>query len=301
MAREIVDTHLAATPAMPVSLGRQGRTRDGFWVRFRRQPSALIGIAVLVMLLCMALFAGLIAPGDPFATSRQVFLPPSGAHPFGTDDLGRDLYRSVVHGTRASLLVGLVTAAIATVIGAVVGAFAGYFGGFVDDILMRLTELFQVVPRFFLVLITVALFGSGIRLIILLLGLTYWPGTARLLRGQVLSLRHREHVVAARAIGVREPVILVRHVLPLALPPIITLSALTVGGAILVEAGLSFLGLGDRNVVSWGALLNDAQQFVRRAWWLSAFPGLAITLTVLGMNLLADGLNEAWNPRLSRR
>jgi peptide/nickel transport system permease protein len=286
---------------MPVSLGRQGRTRDGFWVRFRRQPSALIGIAVLVMLLCMALFAGLIAPGDPFATSRQVFLPPSGAHPFGTDDLGRDLYRSVVHGTRASLLVGLVTAAIATVIGAVVGAFAGYFGGFVDDILMRLTELFQVVPRFFLVLITVALFGSGIRLIILLLGLTYWPGTARLLRGQVLSLRHREHVVAARAIGVREPVILVRHVLPLALPPIITLSALTVGGAILVEAGLSFLGLGDRNVVSWGALLNDAQQFVRRAWWLSAFPGLAITLTVLGMNLLADGLNEAWNPRLSRR
>ena len=297
----MADVHVTTPQATRVSLGAQRRARDGFWFRFYRQPGALFGIAVLVLLLCMALFAAVIASGDPFATSRQVFLPPSASHPFGTDDLGRDLFRSVIHGARASLLVGVVTTIIATIIGVLVGAFAGYFGGFADDVLMRLTELFQVVPRFFLVLITVALFGSGIRLIILLLGLTYWPGAARLLRGQVLSLRNREHVVAARAIGVREPVILVRHVLLMALPPIITLAALTVGGAILVEAGLSFLGLGDRNVVSWGALLNDAQQFVRRAWWLSAFPGLAITLTVLGMNLLADGLNEAWNPRLSNR
>ncbi len=296
----MADASVATPQAIRSSLGAERRSRDGFWRRFRRQPGALFGIAALLLLLFMALFASVIAPGDPFATSRQVFLPPSASHPFGTDDLGRDLFRSVIHGARASLLVGVATTIIATIIGVLVGACAGYFGGFVDDVLMRLTELFQVVPRFFLVLITVALFGSGIRLIILLLGLTYWPGAARLLRGQVLSLRSREHVVAARAIGVREPVILVRHVLPMALPPIITLSALTVGGAILVEAGLSFLGLGDRNVVSWGALLNDAQQFVRRAWWLSAFPGLTITLTVLGMNLLADGLNEAWNPRLSR-
>lgn len=301
MARQMADIPVATPQAARVTLGAARRNREGFWVRFRRQPGSLFGIAVLVLLLSLALFAAVIAPGDPFATSRQVFLPPSASHPFGTDDLGRDLFRSVVHGARASLLVGVVTTLIATVIGVLVGACAGYFGGFVDDVLMRLTELFQVVPRFFLVLITAALFGSSIWLIILLLGLTYWPGTARLLRGQILSLRNREHVVAARAIGVREPIILVRHVLPMALPPIITLSALTVGGAILVEAGLSFLGLGDRNVVSWGALLNDAQQFVRRAWWLSAFPGLAITLTVLGMNLLADGLNEAWNPRLSRR
>jgi len=296
----MADASVATPQAIRSSLGAERRSRDGFWRRFRRQPGALFGIVALLLLLCMALFASVIAPGDPFATSRQVFLPPSASRPFGTDDLGRDLFRSVIHGARASLLVGVATTIIATIIGVLVGACAGYFGRFVDDVLMRLTELFQVVPRFFLVLITVALFGSGIRLIILLLGLTYWPGAARLLRGQVLSLRSREHVVAARAIGVREPVILVRHVLPMALPPIITLSALTVGGAILVEAGLSFLGLGDRNVVSWGALLNDAQQFVRRAWWLSAFPGLAITLTVLGMNLLADGLNEAWNPRLSR-
>jgi peptide/nickel transport system permease protein len=164
---------------------------------------------------------------------------------------------------------------------------------------MRLTELFQIVPRFFLALIVVALLGSSIWLIVLLLGLTYWPGTARLLRAQMLSLRARDYVLAARAVGVPETSILLRHVLPGSLPPIITLAALHVGGAILIEAGLSFLGLGDRNVVSWGALLNDAQQFVRVAWWMSVFPGLAITLTVLGLNLLADGLNEAWDPRLS--
>ncbi|MDQ6905899.1 MAG: ABC transporter permease, partial [Chloroflexota bacterium] len=255
MARQVANAPLATPQAARVALGAGRRSRDGFWFRFRRQPGALFGIAALLLLLCMALFAAVIAPGDPFATSRQVFLPPSASHPFGTDDLGRDLFRSVIHGARASLLVGVATTIISTAIGVLVGACAGYFGGWVDDVLMRLTELFQVVPRFFLILITVALFGSGIQLIILLLGLTYWPGAARLLRGQVLSLRTREHVVAARALGVREPVILVRHVLPMALPPIITLAALTVGGAILVEAGLSFLGLGDRNVVSWGALL----------------------------------------------
>ena len=292
----------AVTPLPPPARALPPRTRrEGFWPRLRRQPSALAGLAVLAALVLAALLAGVLTPGDPFATSRAVFLPPSWAHPFGTDDLGREMLRRVVHGARASLLVGFVTAALATAIGVVIGGVAGYFGGYLDDALMRLTELFQVVPRFFLVLIASALFGSGIWLLILLLGLTYWPGTARLLRGQILALRGREHVVAARAVGVRAPVILVRHVLPLALPPIIIEAALLVGGAILVEAGLSFLGLGDRNVISWGALLNDAQPFVRRAWWLSAFPGLAITATVLGFNLLADGLNDALNPRLARR
>jgi len=301
MVREIAGERIVGASATPVALGTRQRGRSGFWTRLCTQPAALFGLGVLAALVLIALFAGAIAPGDPFATSRQVFQTPSRAHPFGTDDLGRDLYRSVIHGARASLTVGVVTMVIATIIGVLIGACAGYFGGFVDDVLMRFTELFQIVPRFFLVLITVALFGSSIRLIVLLLGLTYWPGTARLLRGQVLSLRSREHVMAARAIGVREPVILLRHVLPMAMPPIVIEAALLVGGAILVEAGLSFLGLGDRNIVSWGALLNDAQQFVRRAWWLSAFPGVAITLTVLGFNLLADGLNEALNPRLSRR
>jgi len=301
VVRQVTGAQMVATPVIPITFPAYRRGRDRFWHRFRTQPAALFGCGVLAALLFIALFAGILAPGDPFATSRQVFQTPSRAHPFGTDDLGRDLYRSVMHGARASLAVGIITTVIATAIGVLVGACAGYFGGIVDDLLMRLTELFQVIPRFFLVLIAVTLFKGGVGLIILLLGLTFWPGTARLLRGQILSLRNREHVVAARAIGLRESAILVRHVLPMALPPVITLAALTVGGAILVEAGLSFLGLGDHNVVSWGALLNDAQQFVRRAWWLSAFPGLAITVTVLGLNLLADALNEAWNSRLSRR
>jgi peptide/nickel transport system permease protein len=257
----------------------------------------MIGSTLMLAFVLTALGADRIAPYDPFATSNDVLHPPSATHLLGTDDLGRDMFSAIVYGARVSLLVGLVSSFTATVIGVVIGGLAGYIGGLVDDVLMRFAELFQVVPRFFLALIVVALLGSSVWLIVLLLGLTYWPGTARLLRAQVLSLRTRDYVLAARAIGMREWRILLRHVLPGALPVIIIQASLHVGGAILIEAGLSFLGLGDRNVVSWGALLNDAQQFVRVAWWMSAFPGLAITLTVLGLNLLADGLNEAWDPR----
>ena len=293
----------ATVPAAPEHLHQEQERHagTGFWRRFRRQPAALIGSALLVALALIALGADRIAFYDPFATSDEVLRPPSAAHPLGTDDLGRDLFSGVVHGARVSLLVGLVSALTATVIGVAVGGIAGFAGGLIDDALMRVTELFQVIPRFFLALIVVALLGSSVWLIVLLLGLTYWPGTARLLRAQVLTLRTRDYVLAARALGVSESRILVRHVLPGALPPIVTQTALHVGGAILIEAGLSFLGLGDRNVVSWGALLNDAQQFVRTAWWMSAFPGLAITLTVLSTNLVADGLNEAWDARLTRR
>jgi len=162
MTRQAVRVRLEAVVVSPMIRGARRRARNGFWPRFRRQPAALFGIAVLGLLLCMALFAGVLAPGDPFTTSRAVFLPPSAAHPFGTDDLGRDLYRSVIHGARVSLAVGIITTVISTAIGVLVGACAGFFGGFVDDSLMRLTELFQVVPRFFLVLIAVALFKGGI-------------------------------------------------------------------------------------------------------------------------------------------
>ena len=299
MAHQLQPAAQPAAIATAARLEQRRGQRASFWERFRRQPAAIAGSLLVLALVLVALAADRIAPYDPFATSDEVLRPPSAAHPLGTDDLGRDLFSAVVYGARASLLVGLVVASTATAIGVAVGGVAGYAGGLVDDGLMRLTELFQVVPRFFLALIAVALFGSSIWLIVLLLGLTYWPGTARLLRAQVLTLRTRDYVLAARALGVRESRILLRHVLPGALPPVITQAALHVGGAILIEAGLSFLGLGDRSMVSWGALLNDAQQFVRVAWWMSAFPGLAITLTVLGLNLMVDGLNEAWDPRLS--
>lgn len=271
--------------------------RPGVWSRLRQEPQAIVGAALTALLVLVALLAGVIAPFDPFAITNEVLQPPSALHLFGTDDLGRDIFSAVVHGARTSLLVGLAAAGTATVVGLLVGSLAGYAGGLVDDLLMRVSELFQIIPRFFLALIMVALLGSNIWLIVLLLGLTYWPGTARLVRAQILSLRARDYITAARAIGVPDAQILLRHLLPAALPPVITLAALQVGGAILVEAGLSFLGLGDRSVVSWGMLLNDAQQFVRRAWWMSVFPGAAITLTVLGLNLFADGLNDALNPR----
>ncbi|MBF6613256.1 MAG: ABC transporter permease [Chloroflexi bacterium] len=298
------------TASAPGVGGRRGSGASArFWSRILprilprilRQPATAVGAIIMLVLIVTAVGADVIAPHDPFSTSTEAFRPPSAVHLFGTDDLGRDVFSGVVHGARVSLLVGLVSALTATLIGVLVGGLAGYAGSLVDDVLMRLTEVFMVVPRFFLVLVVVSLFGGSIWLIVLVLGLTMWPSTARLLRSQVLSLRTRDYVVAARAIGVSEPGILIRHVLPAALPPVITQAALQVGGAILTEAGLSFLGLGDRNVMSWGIILNDAQQFVRQAWWISAFPGLAITLTVLAMNLVADGLNEAFDPRLSGR
>ena len=187
-------------------------------------------------------------------------------------------------GARASLLVGLVTATVAGVLGTAVGGVAGYYGGI------------QVAPRFFLAVIIAALFGPSLVTLTLLLAVTFWPVTARIVRSQVLSLREREYVLAARALGVTDPRILVRHVLPNVLGIVAVTSALQIGGAILVEASLSFLGLGDRSVVSWGFMLNDAQPFLRIAWWMSVFPGLALVLTVLGTNLFADGLYALWDP-----
>ncbi len=279
-------------------IGRH-RWQPGFWSRFRRRPTVLPGLTFMLAVVLVALGADLIAPHDPFAISNVVLSPPSAAHLFGTDDLGRDVFSGVVHGARVSLLAGFISAFVATLIGIVIGGLAGYFGGLVDDGLMRLTEVFLVVPRFFLALIVVVLLGSNIWLLVLVLSLTYWPLTARVLRAQILTMRTRDYVLAARAVGTTELRILLRHILPNALPPVISQAALQVGSAILIVAGLSFLGLGDPNVVSWGAMLNDAQQFVYEAWWMSVFPGLAITLTILGVNLMADALTEAWNPRLS--
>jgi peptide/nickel transport system permease protein len=198
------------------------------------------------------------------------------------------------------LLVGVATAAVAGLLGTGIGAVAGFYGGLVDDALMRLTELVQIVPRFFLALLVAALFGPSLAFLTLLLALTFWPTTARIVRSQILTLRHREWVLAARAIGLDEMRILVRHVVPHALGLIIVTGALQVGAAILVEASLSFLGLGDRSVISWGYMLNNAQPFLRVAWWLSVFPGIALVLTVLGTNLLGDALYGFWDPARRR-
>jgi len=264
-------------------------------------PSLVLGALLLVLLSGAAITAGTITAGSPFKAAGTPLRSPSAAHWLGTDDLGRDVLTRVVYGGRVSLLVGVMVAVTSAVVGTAVGASAGFFGGATDDVLMRITETVQAMPRFFLAIIVAALFGNRVWVIGLLLGLTFWPPTARLLRAQILSLREREFVLAARTIGASESRILWRHVLPHALPIVLVSAALQVGSAMLVEAGLSFLGLGDQSAVSWGAMLNAAQMFVRTAWWMSLFPGLAITMAVLGANLSADGLQDMLDPRRAVR
>ena len=255
-----------------------------------RPRSAAVGSAILLVLIAVGLFAPWLAHGDPSAISDEALRPPDARHFFGTDDLGRDLFSGVVHGTRTSLVVGFVAAALSAVVALLVGGAAALRGGATDQILMRGTEFVQALPRFFLIVLIVSLFGSIYSVIILVIGLTTWPSTARVFRAQVLSVLGRDFVMAARACGGSDAAILGRHVLPHARPVVAAEMSYTVGGAILAEAGLSFLGLGDPSVISWGALLGGAQHFVREAWWMSVFPGLAITLTVLGCNLIADAL-----------
>jgi peptide/nickel transport system permease protein len=294
-------TVLSASVAYTAQVPKTEGGRRGWFARYRQQPGATAGLVLILAVLALAVFAPWIAPFAPKVTVGAALQPPSAAHPFGTDDLGRDTFSNVVHGARVALVVGLTTALTAAVIGTLVGLVSGYAGGRWDDILMRLTETFQLLPRFFLALLLVSLLGSDIVWIALLLGLTFWPGTARLLRSQVLSVRGREYVTAARAGGVHERRIMLRHVLPNAFAPVVISAARQIAGAILTEASLSFLGLGDPTLVSWGQLLSNAQRFIRTGWWLFVFPGAALALTVLATTLVADGLVAALRPSSARR
>ena len=262
------------------------------WRRYRGNLAGGLGWLLVAITVFTALLAPLLAPSGPWQSVAAPFQPPSPAYPLGTDDLGRDLLSGIIFGTRTSLLVSLAATAISALIGNVLGAVSGYAGGLFDDALMRLTEFFQVIPRFFLALIAVALFQPGLLTITLVLGFTSWPLTARLIRGQVLSGRERDYVLAARAMGGSAGYILWRHVVPNALAPVIVHTSLMIGQFMLVEASLAFLGLGDPNHISWGYLLRNAQPFLRLAWWMFLFPGLAIALAVLGFNLVGDGINR---------
>ncbi|MEO6214326.1 MAG: ABC transporter permease [Vicinamibacterales bacterium] len=250
---------------------------------------ARTGLAILAILAGVAAGAQWISPQDPFATSRNALAPPGGDHPFGTDDLGRDVFAGVVHGTSVSLAVGFAAAALSALVGIAIGGAAGAARG-ADLVLMRVTEFAQSLPRFFLVITLVSLFGGQLWFIVAALGLTAWPSTARMFRAQVLALMNRDFVAASYAAGEGSIGVLRRHILPLALPVLASQIAFQAGSAILAEAGLSFLGLGDPSVMSWGGQLGSAQRFVREAWWMSVFPGLGITVTVFACNLLADAV-----------
>lgn len=266
-----------------------------------RTPAGLIGGSLLLLVLLGALLADAVATADPFASVSLPLQPPSTAHPMGTDDLGRDVLSGVLHGARTSLIVVVCVLAIAAPIGIAVGAVSGYRGGRVDHALMRLTEVFQTIPQFFLAVIVVALFGAGIQKVVVLLGLTLWPMLARVVRAETLSVRQREFVEAAHSVGLSETQIMLRHVLPNVLPSAVVVVTLLGGTVILLEAALGFIGLGDPSVMSWGYLANNAQRFLRVAWWMTVFPGAAIVLAVLGLNLFGDALSDLQNPLAGRR
>jgi len=261
-----------------------------------------VGLAILVTLAFVAVFAQYLFPYNPFGVyPGSVLLSPSKEYPFGTDDLGRDIFKLVMFGAKISLTVGFSSVIISASIGVAVGAVSGYYGGKIEDLLMRFTDMLLIIPNFFLILLVVAFFGSSIRNVILVIGLTTWPGTARLLRSEFLSLREQEFVEAARIVGASNLRLIFRHILPNAVYPVIVNASLQVGSSILLEAGLSFLGLGDPSLVSWGRMLSIAQLYMRGAWWMAIFPGVAIFITVMAFNLVGDGLNDALNPRLRER
>lgn len=265
-----------------------------------RTPGGAVGLVLTLGLIALALLANTLAPADPFASVAQPLSPPSRGHAFGTDDLGRDVLTGIIHGARTSLLVVASVTVLATIIGIAVGALAGYRVGIVDDALMRVTEFVLIVPRFFLAVVVIALFGAGMDRLVLVLGVTSWPAIARVVRAQTLSLVRREFVDAARALGATDTRVLLRHVLPGALPAALVVISTNAAGVILLEAGLSFIGLGDPSRMSWGYLANNAQRFLRVAWWVALFPGAAIALAVLGLNLLGDAFNDLLDPRAPR-
>lgn len=265
-------------------------------------PLALSGFVIIASIMLLALFAPLIAPYDPDAIDvKAILLPPSAEHMMGTDGLGRDVFSRMLFGARISLLVGIVAVGIATAIGVVLGAVAGYYRGWVDVLIMRLVDVMLSIPTFFLILAVIAFLTPSIWNIMIVIGLTSWMGVTRLVRAEFLSLRGREFVMASETLGARDGRLIFTHLLPNSLTPVIVSSVLGVASAVLVESGLSFLGLGvQAPQASWGNILTDGKEYIQFAWWLSLFPGFAILITVLGYNLLGEGLRDVFDPRSSR-
>jgi len=274
-----------------------------FWRRYRRKSSAVAGLLLLACILLLATVGPWLVPGDPWEIAVRPFLWPGEdlAHPLGSDLLGRDILRGIVHGARVSLLIGLSATAAALGIGITVGACAGYFRGWVDDSLMRVTELFQTIPNFLLAVVLVALFRASIMTIVLAISAVSWPAIARLVRGQFLSLREREFVQSCVVVGMGETRIIVTQILPNCLAPIVVMASIMVASAILTESGLSFLGLGDPDLMTWGTMIGIGRQALRTAWYMATLPGIAILVTVLALNLVSEGLNDALNPHLKNR
>lgn len=271
--------------------------------RFARNRAALVGFVLVVLVIGFALAAPWMFPRNPLRIVGRPEIWPfvNERYPLGTDSLGRDMAAMIAYGARTTLLIGLCASLTATIIGISVGATAAYFGGWVDELLMRFTELFQTIPNLIFVLTIVSILGQKIEYVTVAVGIVTWTPIARLTRAEFMSLRDREFVQACRAMGMGNLRIMFGEILPNALPPVIVLSSLVIAGAVLFESAVSFLGLGDPNVSSWGRLIGDGRTLIRSSWYICAVPGLAIMLTVLALNLVGDGLNDALNPKLRDR
>jgi peptide/nickel transport system permease protein len=286
----------ATVPPVPAESAR--RQTDA-WRRLTRHPLAVGGLVILAVVALLGLTAPLLFPGDPLAIVADPFIWPGAslAHPFGTDSLGRDVLAGIAHGAAVSLRVGFSATALGLLIGVGVGAIAGYFGGWVDIVLSRLIEIFQILPNFVMLVVIVAIAQPSVLTLSFAIAVVTWPTVARLTRAEFQQIREKDFVMAARSLGYGHGRIILGEILPNALPPIIVTASVMVASAVLMESALSFMGLGDPNVVSWGSMIGSGREYLRTAWYLCALPGFAIMLTVLALNLLGDALNEVLNPR----
>ncbi len=288
-----VPDEAAITPAHPAT---------EFVRAFARNQSAILGLVLLALVFALTFLGPVIYPLDPYEMVDMPFAAPGGEYaPLGTDYIGRDILAGIISGGKATLAVGASSALISVVIGILIGSFAGYFGGFIDAALMKVTEFFQILPALLLAMLLVSIFGAKLLTIIIAIGIVSWPQTARLARAEFMRIRKLDYVNAARTAGAKNSYLIFAVLLPAALPPLIVAAGLAVGSAILFEAGLSFLGLGDPNVMSWGLIIGQNRNYLLDAWWTVTLPGIAIFITVLGISLVGDGINDALNPKLRRR
>jgi len=258
-----------------------------------------IGLILFAILIILAVFAPAITGGrSPYRIYDDLLQAPSLKYLLGTDGIGRDIFTMIVYGTRVSLTIGIVATCISGILGTIIGAISGYFGGKIDTFVTEVINIFVMTPTFFLILIIIALFGSSIYRVMIVIGLTSWPGNARLMRAQAKSIRERTYIKSATVIGESKWKIMFKHVIPNGIFPVIANTTMNVSSAILMEAGLSFLGLGDPNVVSWGQIISHGQKYVTHAWWISLFGGLIIVITVLTFFLIGDALNKVLAPKL---
>lgn len=260
-----------------------------------------VGLILLGIILTIVITAPVLATHDPYVLGDNLLAAPGSEHWLGTDGLGRDVYSMILYGAKTSIIVGVVSALISGIVGTLIGGLAGFLGGRFDQAISEIINIFLMIPTFFLILIIIALFGSSLLNVMIVIGLTTWPSNARLMRVQAMSLKERTFVKSVTAIGESKMSVLFRYIIPNGIFPVIANTTLSVAGAILTEAGLSFLGLGDPNLISWGQMIYDGKAFMASAWWISTFPGLATVFLVVSFYLIGDGLNVVLNPKLRMR